>query len=61
MTSIQSQIDGMSKEQLAQALLVAVKALEELSCLGNGEIPGNSLGNEKAQNALSRIRSLHTT
>lgn len=46
---------------IALALEIAVEALEELSCLGNGDRPGNSIGNKKAQNALARIKSLPTS
>lgn len=42
-------IVAMAKLALAEA------ALEELSCLGNGNRPGNSDGNVIAQNALKRI------
>ena len=43
---------------LAAALLVAEKALRELSCLGNGDRPGNSDGNMVARAALSEIAKL---
>jgi len=42
---------------LAEALRLALDALEELSALGNGTRPGNSIGNEIAQKALSKISS----
>lgn len=44
--------------QLAAALIKAEEALAELSCLGNGERPGNSTGNMIARAALSEIRAL---
>lgn len=37
---------------------VAVSALEELSCLGNGGLPGNSVGNRIAQDALDTVKKL---
>lgn len=40
---------------LESRLSVAVSALKELSSLGNGSRPGNSIGNEVAQKALSKI------
>jgi hypothetical protein len=40
---------------LESRLSVAVEALKELSSLGNGSRPGNSIGNEVAQKALSKI------
>jgi hypothetical protein len=38
------------------ALAVAVEALEKLSCLGNGDCYGNSIGNTMAQDALAKIK-----
>ena len=43
---------------LAAALLVVEKALRELSCLGNGDRPGNSDCNMIARAALSEIEKL---
>ena len=36
-------------------LALAVAALKELSCLGNGDQPGNSTGNRIAQETLAQI------
>ena len=60
-------MDSYSASALAQtwntrasdaALLVAEKALRELSFLGNGDRPGNSDGNMIARAALSEIEKL---
>lgn len=40
------------------ALDIAKEALTKLSCLGNGDRPGNSIGNEIAQDALRHIATL---
>jgi len=44
--------------EILRRLLIAVPdmvaALEKLSCLGNGELPGNSIGNQIAQAALAK-------
>ena len=40
---------------LEQRLAIAVAALKELSCLGNGDQPGNSTGNRIAQETLAQI------
>ena len=40
---------------LEQRLSIAVDALKELSCLGNGDQPGNSTGNRIAQETLAQI------
>ena len=40
---------------LEQRLAFAVAALKELSCLGNGDHPGNSTGNRIAQKTLAQI------
>lgn len=42
-------------EELERKLTVARRCLEKLSCLGNGDRPGNSYGNEVAIDALKRI------
>jgi hypothetical protein len=34
---------------------IATSALKVLSCLGNGERPGNSIGNTIAQEALAKL------
>lgn len=43
-----------------EALQVARKALEELSCLGNGLYRGNSVGNEIAASAYDKTADLDT-
>ena len=40
---------------LERKLGLAVAALKELSCLGNGDQPGNSTGNRIAQETLAQI------
>ena len=40
---------------LEKRLAIAVAALKELSCLGNGDQPGNSTGNRIAQETLAQI------
>jgi hypothetical protein len=40
---------------LEQRLALAVAALKELSCLGNGDQPGNSTSNRIAQETLAQI------
>lgn len=47
---------AMLSRQLLRAdekIAIMRKALRELSCLGNGDRPGNSNGNEIAQRALT--------
>jgi len=41
-----------------KALKTALLALGQLACLGNGETPGNSIGNEIAQIALSKVSAI---
>ena len=36
-------------------LAIAVQALEKLACLGNDDIPGNSVGNCIAIDALTQL------
>jgi hypothetical protein len=45
---------GLS-QSLEKRLAIAVAALKELSCLGNGDQPGNSTGNRIAQETLAQI------
>ena len=40
-------------------LAIAQQALEKLACLGNGDIPGNSVGNCIAQEALELMKEAH--
>lgn len=47
-----------SLPKLLDALEKAMESLEELSRLGNGERLGNSIGNVKAQKALSDITQI---
>jgi hypothetical protein len=42
-------------QSLEKRLAIAVAALKELSCLGNGDQPGNSTGNRIAQETLAQI------
>ena len=56
-----TQEDAVSYElsqSLEQRLAVAVAALKELSCLGNGDQPGNSTGNRIAQETLAQIEEI---
>lgn len=48
-------------DKLIKALEVAKDALQKLSCLGNGERPGNSVGNSIAQEAIATINELGLT
>ena len=43
---------------LIEKLRVAEEALRKLSCIGNGDRPGNSEGNVIAQEALARIKTI---